>query len=85
MKLKTINYTAIFKKEPEGGYTVIVPMLSGCVTYGKDLSQAKKMAEEAVGLYIESLRAHKEEVPLEEEVFVTRLNIVQPKIGLSYA
>ena len=37
MKQKVLNYTAVFQKEPEGGYTVFVPMLPGCVSYGKDL------------------------------------------------
>ena len=44
MKVKTLNYTVFFQKEQEGGYTVIVPLLPGCVTYGKDLQEAKKMS-----------------------------------------
>ena len=85
MKAKTLNYTVLFQKEPEGGYTVTVPMLPGCVSYGKDLHEAKKMAEEAISLYIESLKSHKEEVPTEEEVFYTRLNINSSTIKPSYA
>lgn len=85
MKAKTLNYTALFQKEPEGGYTVTVPMLPGCVTYGKNLQEARKMAEEAITLYIESLKAHKEEIPNEEEVFYTRLNIDSSNIKPSYA
>ena len=27
MKTKELNYTVIFQKEPEGGYTAIVPQL----------------------------------------------------------
>ncbi|MDP2684510.1 MAG: type II toxin-antitoxin system HicB family antitoxin [bacterium] len=84
MKLKTLNYTAIFQKEPEGGYTVSVPLLAGCVTYGKDLSEAKKMAKEAIALYIESLRAHREEIPTEDEVFYTQVNIDSSIIKPSY-
>lgn len=85
MKLKTLNYTAILQKESEGGYTVIVPMLPGCITYGKDLIEAKKMAEEAISLYIESLKIHKEEVPTEHDVFYTQLNIDPKTISLPYA
>ena len=44
MKSQELNYTVIFQKEPEGGYTAIVPSLPGCVTYGKDLEETKKMA-----------------------------------------
>ena len=58
MKTTEMNYSVIFQKEPEGGYTVIVPSLSGCVTYGKDLEEARKMAREAIELYLESQREH---------------------------
>ena len=84
MKAKTLNYTVLFQKEPEGGYTVTVPMLPGCISYGKDLHEAKKMAKEAITLYIESLKAHKEDVPTEEEVFYARLNIDSSTIKTSY-
>ncbi|KKQ25977.1 MAG: hypothetical protein US40_C0004G0012 [Candidatus Roizmanbacteria bacterium GW2011_GWC2_37_13] len=61
MEQKVLNYTAVFQKEPEGGYTVFVPLLPGCVSYGKNLEEAKKMINEAIELYIESLSEHKEE------------------------
>jgi len=63
MKLK---YRILLRKEPEGGYTVIVPSLPGCVTYGDTIEEAIKMAKEAIELYIESLKAHGEEIPTEE-------------------
>ncbi len=43
MKQKILNYTVVFQKEPEGGYTALVPMLPGCVSYGENLEEAKKM------------------------------------------
>ena len=45
---KTLHYNLIFKPEPEGGFTVIVPTLTGCVTYGKNLKEAKDMAQDAI-------------------------------------
>ncbi len=41
---------------PEVGYTVTVPSLLGCVTYGKTIEDAIEMANEAIELYIESLK-----------------------------
>ena len=49
--------------EPEGGYTVTVPALSGCVTYGETIEEALSMAKEAIELYVESLVEHNEPVP----------------------
>lgn len=60
---QTISYRILLKKEPEGGYTVTVPSLTGCVTYGKSIEEAIKMAKEAIELYLESLKSHNEEIP----------------------
>ncbi len=57
----------MLRNEPEGGYTVIVPSLPGCVTYGETIEQAIDMAKEAIELYIESLKEHNEEIPTEEK------------------
>jgi len=64
--MKTINYRILLRKEPEGGYTVMVPSLPGCVTYGETIEEAIEVAKEAIELYIESLKGHNEEVPTEE-------------------
>ena len=85
MKQKVLNYTAVFQKEPEGGYTVFIPILPGCVSYGKDLEEAKKMISEAISLYIESLSNHKEEIPTEENIFYSQININPSKLNISYA
>jgi predicted RNase H-like HicB family nuclease len=66
--MKRLNYRILLRQEPEGGFTVTVPSLPGCVTYGETLDEAITMAREAIELYIESLRAHGEEVPTEEGV-----------------
>ncbi len=58
--MKPLSYRILLTKEPEGGYTVTVPSLPGCITYGETIEDAKKMAKEAIELYIESLKAHGE-------------------------
>ncbi len=85
MKNKALNYTVVFQKEPEGGYTAFVPLLPGCVTYGKDLPEAKKMVKEAIEIYLASLEAHKEEIPVENEVFYSQMNINLSNLNLSHA
>lgn len=75
MKTAELNYSVLFQKEPEGGYTVIVPSLPGCVTYGKDLNEAQKMAREAIEIYLESLKEHNEEIPNQEEVFYGHVRV----------
>lgn len=60
--MKTLNYRILLREEPEGGYTVTVPSLPGCVTYGEDLNEATVMVQEAIELYLESLMAHGESI-----------------------
>jgi len=61
-----ISYRILLRKEPEGGYTVTVPSLPGCVTYGKSIEEATEMAKEAIELYLKSLKSHHEEIPNDE-------------------
>ena len=51
-------------KEPEGGYTVSVPVLPDCITYGENVDEALTMAREAIELYIEELNERGEDVPV---------------------
>ncbi len=64
--MKVLNYRILLRKEPEGGYTVIVPSLPGCITFGETIEHAIEMAREAIELYLESLKEHGEEIPTEE-------------------
>jgi antitoxin HicB len=62
------QYTIILHPDPEqGGYTVTVPTLPGCITEGKTIEEAIEMAKEAIQLYIESLIADGEPIPEEYE------------------
>ncbi len=72
---KNIHYNIILKPEPEGGFTVIVPSLPGCVTCGKNLKEAKEMATDAIEGYLESLKKHKEFIPSDESDFIANIEI----------
>ena len=62
------HYTIILHPDPEeGGYTVTVPALPGCITQGETLEEAIAMAKDAIRLHIESLIADGEPVPEEHE------------------
>ena len=64
--MRSVSYRILLRKEPEGGYTVVVPSLPGCITYGGTVEEAIKMAKEAIEAYLESLRQHGDEIPTEE-------------------
>ncbi len=53
MKKQSRTFPAVFTPEPEGGFTVTVPALPECVTYGETFEEAAKNAHEAVLLCLE--------------------------------
>ena len=75
MKKSRGHFNVVLRPEPEGGFTAIVPVLPGCVTYGRDLSEAKAMARDAISAYIESLKKHNEPIPTDDESLVASLDL----------
>lgn len=69
------NYSVVLKSEPEGGYTAIVPSLPGCVTYGKTIEEAQRMTKDAIESYLFSLKKHNDEIPEEQNVFLTSVSV----------
>jgi predicted RNase H-like HicB family nuclease len=52
-KIKVLEYNAIFNPEKEGGYSVFVPSLPGCISQGDTFEEAKANIAEAIQLYLE--------------------------------
>lgn len=73
--MKILNFKILLKKEPGGGFTVFVPSLPGCITYGDTVDESIINAKEAIELYIESLKAHGEEIPDEESMLEYTLTV----------
>jgi len=73
--MKQYTYRVLLNREPEGGFTVSVPSLPGCITYGETIDEAIIMAKDAIGLYIESLVAHGEAVPDESNTLEYALTL----------
>ena len=73
-----LSLAVIFRPEPEGGFTVTVPSLPGCITYGKNLSEAHRMAEEAITLYLQDMVAEGEAVPEDTSSYLTQLEVKMP-------
>jgi len=51
----TYKFTMLFEPAEEGGYVVTCPALPGLVTEGDTMEEARRMAEDALRLYLESL------------------------------
>ncbi len=47
----------ILEPQEEGGYTVYIPSLPGCVSQGETVEEAMQNIKEAAELYIESIKS----------------------------
>jgi predicted RNase H-like HicB family nuclease len=62
----------VLHPDTEGGYTVTVPALPGCISEGDTVEEALKNIKEAIELFLESMREHGEEIPEEAvDIFTT--------------
>jgi predicted RNase H-like HicB family nuclease len=69
------SFTVHFVPAAEGGYTVEVPALAGCVTEGDTFEEAERNAREAITLYLESLQARGLAIPDDRETVLPRISV----------
>jgi len=78
---KKFQFNVVFKPEKEGGFTVLVPLLPGCISYGKTLEEAKKMIADAIDGYIFSMKKRGEIIETDTDSFISTLSVN----GMKYA
>ena len=66
--MEELTYTIELAPLEEGGFSVTVPALPGCVTWGNSFDHAVAMAREAIKLWIEELSERGEPIPEEPRV-----------------
>ena len=74
------RYTVVLIPDvDDGGFTVTVPALPGCITEGDTVEEALDMAKEAIQLYLEDVEASGEAVP--EEMRTPMLAAVEIEVA----
>ena len=63
-----LRYTVLMEPNEDGGYTVTVPSLPGCVSEGATWEEALAEIEEAISGYIEVARKLGKPIPVEISV-----------------
>ncbi len=73
-----LRYTVLLRRNTDvSGYSVMVPELPGCFTFGDTLEEALANAKEAIECRLEALAQDGEEIPIEEEPFVVATVLVE--------
>ena len=62
-----MKYKVVLEPQEEGGYTVYVPSLPGCVSQGETTEEAMTNIREAIEVYLESLKTRRIPMPQIEE------------------
>jgi predicted RNase H-like HicB family nuclease len=63
-----VKLRIVLEPSPEGGYTVYVPSLPGCISEGDSLEEALENIREAIDLYLE---------PVEDDFVIDQKGIIQ--------
>ena len=69
------TYTVLFEPLAEGGYQVLVPAMPEIVTFGRDLKEARAMAQDAIRCVLQSALKTGEAVPVDMEPSTERLAV----------
>jgi predicted RNase H-like HicB family nuclease len=57
------SYIALLRKDPHSDYGVDFPDFPGCITVGRTLEEARRMAADALAFHVEGMRQDGEPVP----------------------
>ncbi len=71
------TYLVTVRRAEEGGYTVEVPALPGCVSQGETYEEALANIRQAIAVYLEELEEG--ELNPEAPVFVTTVEVEVPE------
>ena len=65
-----MKYRVILEQDEDGIFVAEVPSLPGCISQGETRAEALRNIQEAIEVYIESLKAHNEPIPpsIDEEI-----------------
>jgi predicted RNase H-like HicB family nuclease len=58
-----MKYRVIIQQDEDGMFVAEVPSLPGCISQGTSRTDALHNIQEAIALYLESLKAHNDAIP----------------------
>jgi predicted RNase H-like HicB family nuclease len=58
-----VKYRVLIEQDEDGVFVAEVPALPGCISQGSTRKEALQNIQEAITVYLESLKAHNEPIP----------------------
>ena len=72
---KVYNLTAVFEPAEEGGFTVTIPSLLGCISEGKTFEEATRNIREAAELYLGELKGERSALQKERNAIIAPVSV----------
>ena len=70
-----MRFTVILEKDEDGVYVATVPALPGCISDGNSVEEAMSNIKEAIGGFIEDMKADGETIPHDIDIIgIVELN-----------
>lgn len=66
-KMQNISFPAVFESLTDG-YSIYFPDLPGCISWGKNIEEAKLQAKDALELHIFGMEESGEKIPIPSEI-----------------
>jgi predicted RNase H-like HicB family nuclease len=60
---ESVKYRVFIEQDEDGVFVAEVPALPGCISQGNTRKEALRNIQEAIAVYLESLKAHNEPIP----------------------
>jgi antitoxin HicB len=80
----TETYQVVLTREPDGRYSVVVPDVDGCFTYGATIEEAVANAKEAIEGMLEATQQLGEQLPTPASIVVpVRVELPAPQIKVA--
>ncbi len=66
--MKSLSYTVILERNENGGYTITVPALKGCVTQSPTIAEGFARIKEAIECHLEALKKLGKRIPSDRKM-----------------
>lgn len=70
-----MNYTVVLEEAEEGGYTVIVPALPGCISEGDSYDEALENIKDAIQLYLRAVTKEVQELKKHKNLRLAQVTV----------
>ncbi|TAH48537.1 MAG: type II toxin-antitoxin system HicB family antitoxin [Chloroflexota bacterium] len=70
-----MNYTVVLEEAEEGGYTVIVPALPGCISEGDSYDEALENIKDAIQLYLRAVAKEVQELKKNKNLRLAQVTV----------